>query len=327
MKSPRISVIVPVYNLENELPKCIESICAQTHKNLELILVDDGSNDNSWKVICDFAQLDKRIVSLRQANAGVTSARLAGISAATGDFLGFVDGDDVIEEDMYEKLLCNAQAFHADISHCGHQMIFPDSRTRYYHNTGKIVHQSGADAAKALLLGDYEPGLCNKLYRRCLVQKVLQANTIDPEIKNNEDLLMNFFLFEEAESTTYEDFCPYHYMVRSSSASRTKLNDHKIFDPIRVKKIIMDHCRNELLPTAQEAFLMTCTHAYCRLTGKKGYTDEKNRIRDYLRESNICTCTFPLKLILLTRMVKDTPQILEVLYPIYRKKFQKKKYW
>ena len=163
-KDIKISIVVPVYNLQEELPRCLNSILAQSYDNLEVIVVDDGSSDGSRKVICEYSKRDSRIVSLFKENGGVTNARLAGVEIATGDYIGFVDGDDEIESDMYELLINNALKYSADISHCGYQMVFP-SRVEYYYNTGRIVQQDKITGLKDLLSGSFvEPGLWNKLY-------------------------------------------------------------------------------------------------------------------------------------------------------------------
>ncbi len=108
MIEKKVSVIVPIYNAEKYLNKCLESIIGQTYKNLEIILVDDGSSDNS-PTICDaWAQIDSRIRVIHKKNGGVSSARNAGIDLAQGDYIGFVDADDWIEPNMYEVLINNA---------------------------------------------------------------------------------------------------------------------------------------------------------------------------------------------------------------------------
>ena len=105
MAKPNISIIVPVYNIEEYLPRCIESILNQTYNNLELILVDDGSKDKSGEICDAYAKKDNRVVVLHKENGGSSSARNAGIAIAKGEYLGFVDSDDYIEPDMYEKMV------------------------------------------------------------------------------------------------------------------------------------------------------------------------------------------------------------------------------
>ena len=119
MDNPKISVIVPVYKVEKYLDRCVESIVNQTYKNLEIILVDDGSPDDC-PAICDaWANKDERIKVMHKENGGASSARNAGLDASSGDYVGFIDGDDIIDNDMYEMLLNNLVFTGADISRCG----------------------------------------------------------------------------------------------------------------------------------------------------------------------------------------------------------------
>lgn len=248
MNENKISVIVPVYNIENYIEKTVESIRNQTYKNLEIILVDDGSSDNSGRILDEIAAKDSRIQVIHQENGGVTSARIAGIKIATGDWIGFVDGDDFIEPDMYQRLLENALKYSAQISHCGYQMVFP-SRVDYYYNTGRLVQQDKLTGLYDLLDGSFiEPGLCNKLFHKTLFHSLLHEGLIDLSIKNNEDLLMNYYLFKAASASVFEDICPYHYILRKGSAATSKVNEHKLYDPIKVQKLILDDVReNEIL--------------------------------------------------------------------------------
>ena len=100
----RISVVVPVYNVEKYLEKCVNSIVNQTYKNLEIILVDDGATDNSGKLCDELAKIDNRIKVYHKENGGLSDARNYGVERATGDYIGFVDSDDYIDAEMYEKL-------------------------------------------------------------------------------------------------------------------------------------------------------------------------------------------------------------------------------
>lgn len=114
-----ISVIVPVYNAEEHLRECLESIIQQTYENLEIIVVNDGSSDQSEKIITEIQQTDLRIRLISQENAGVSAARNAGLKAAHGAYIGFVDADDWIHPDMYRQLCQNLCQYNADISEIG----------------------------------------------------------------------------------------------------------------------------------------------------------------------------------------------------------------
>ncbi len=240
-----ISVIVPVYNIERYISKCINSIIAQTYNNLEIIIVDDGSTDNTGKIADDFSALDSRIKVIHKCNGGVTSARLKGISSATGDWIGFVDGDDYIEPEMYEHLLKNALDFNADISHCGYRMVFLSGKIDYYYNTKKIIQQNNITGLIDLLEGRFiEPGLVTKLYRSALFNTLLEHKLMDLSIKNTEDLLMNYYLFKNSNKSVFEDITPYHYLLRPNSAATSTINENKLNDPIKVIKIIRDDCKD-----------------------------------------------------------------------------------
>lgn len=175
-----ISVIVPAYNIERYIGRCLDSICQQTHKELEIIVVNDGSTDATGDIIENYAKLDSRIIVIYKENGGVSLARLEGIKRAKGEYIGFVDGDDEIKSDMYERLLNNALKYDAQISHCGYQMHFADGRIHYFHNTGRLVKQDKITALKELLSGlKIEPGLCNKLFHKTLLHSLLYDNIFD----------------------------------------------------------------------------------------------------------------------------------------------------
>lgn len=246
MTKPLISIIIPAYNIEAYLARTLDSVLAQTYENIEVIVVNDGSKDGTAAVMDRYAAMDSRIRAIHKENGGVTSARLRGVAEARGQWIGFVDGDDLIEPQMYERLLENALKYGADISHCGYQMVFP-SRTDYYHNTGKLLQQEHTAALLDLLDGSLvEPGIWNKLYSRALFRDF--ADHMDFSIKINEDLLMNYWLFKFSRKSVFEDFCPYHYLVRTGSAANSRLNAHLLRDPIRVTKAILDDADEGLRP-------------------------------------------------------------------------------
>ena len=234
-----ISVIVPAYNVEPYIARCLDSILNQTHRNLEVLVIDDGSTDHTSLIIDEYAKKDSRIKVTHKKNGGVSSARIEGIQQANGDYVGFVDSDDYIESDMYEFLLSNAIMYNADISHCGYQRVFPKKRIDYYYNTGKVVLQDNMKGLHDLLTGEFiEPGLCNKLFNKKLIKDFEKSELWDSEIKINEDLLANYILFKKSKKSIYEDKCPYYYMMREGSASTSKINEYKLRDPFNVMKKI-----------------------------------------------------------------------------------------
>lgn len=328
MMDEKISVIIPTYNLQAYLPRCLESIMAQTHRNCEIIVVDDGSTDGTASLLARYAAADARIKVVLKENGGVTSARLRGIREATGDWIGFVDGDDEIEPDMYERLLRNALEHGAGISHCGFRMVFADGRGRDFHNTGRLLEHDRTTALRELLSGAMiEPGLCNKLYRAQLLRRLVREGKMEQDIRINEDLLMNFYLFSWAEKSVFEDWCPYHYMVRSGSASRAKLNDHKIYDPIRVKDIIRRAAPAELTRDAQNAYLNTCMAVYHALiTAGSGYGSHARKVRGLLREEKARFSLLGRKRSLMAKLIVTAPAVYRPVYWVYQRFLQKNAY-
>lgn len=321
MPTELISIIVPVFNLEHELSRCLDSILAQTYDHIEVLVVDDGSRDGSEAVIRRYAERDHRVKPFFQRNAGVTAARLHGVAEAAGAWIGFVDGDDEIEPDMYERLLQNALNYQADISHCGYRMCFPDGRVHFFHNTGCLITQDNKMGLKDLLAGSLvEPGLCNKLFRKTLFQGLLHDGLMDMSVKINEDLLMNYYLFREARLSVFEDWCPYHYIVRDTSASRAALNQQKIFDPIRVKDIIRCSADASLQCEAQQAYINTCINVYhSLLEAGNRYHPDLIAVRNLIKKENASFSLLGKKRRWMAKCIVYSPGIYRCIHLLYRK--------
>lgn len=213
----KVSVIVPVYRCEEFLPACIDSILGQTHQNLEVILVDDGSPDGSGAICDAYAAKDSRVRVIHQENAGVSAARNAGIDAATGDAIAFVDSDDTVEKDQYEVLVRLASEHEADIAHCGYRKVHFDGSTKDVLGTGVLLVQDALEASECLLTGKYFTGSpCTKLYRTALFGEI----RFDPSLKINEDVWLNVQIFRKARKLVFWDVPKYCYYERSQSATR-----------------------------------------------------------------------------------------------------------
>lgn len=322
MTGDKISIIVPIYNLAPWLGRCVESILAQTCENLEVILVDDGSGDDSLAIAREFARQDSRVKVIHQENAGVTAARLRGVEEATGEWIGFVDGDDELEPQMYARLLENAHSYGADISHCGYQRIDSGGNVDYHYNTGRIHcqdHLTGLrDLLEERLVG---PGLWNKLYKRELFRGLREK--MDFSIRNNEDMLMNFYLFSGAEKSVYEDVCPYHYLFRENSAARGKLNEHRIYDRIRVRQIILDACPPELERDARQALLRVLLYVYALLTveTEPRYREDLIRVREMLAEQKDHYSVLTRRNRVLAGMICAAPGLFRTAFRCYVKLF------
>lgn len=322
MAREKISVVVPAYNTGRWLPRCLDSLLNQTYENLEVIVVNDGSTDDTREILEDYARGKERVKVVHKENGGVTSARLRGVAEADGDWIGFMDGDDEIEPDMYLRLLENAQG--ADISHCGHQVLFPDGRVEYVHNSGMRKEQDHLTGLRDLLDGGMvESSLCTKLFRRELFEGLQQW--MDPAIKNNEDLLMNYYLFAQAEKAVYEDFCPYHYILRAGSASYNQFHEHSLFDPIAVRQKILEACEPAMKEDARIALMRGCLFAYGQLALNlaKQYDGFRSRVRGLLLEQREFFPLLSKRNRMLANMICTVPWSFHLAFGLYVKLFRR----
>lgn len=286
MKDYKVSVIVAAYNIQDYIVKCLESIANQTYKNLEVIIVDDGSSDNTGKLADEFAENDNRFTVIHKKNGGVSSARNRGIDAASGDFIGFVDGDDTIENDMYEILVNNAIKYDADISHCGYKVVKNNKETLFY-GTKKVIIQDRKKGLIDLFEGTLiEPSLCNKIFKNNIVGDI----RLDESIKINEDLYFNVLLFDKSKKSVFEDKSKYIYIKREGSATTSSLNDvRRVTDPLKVYEMVVDLYKNDtdILPYAKKMQLERNINIYNLLTLEKNTQLKKlkNQIRYYIKLS------------------------------------------
>ena len=323
-----ISIIIPVYNGESYLENCLESILLQTYPAIEIVVVDDGSSDRSGEIAEEYVRrYPNKIQCVHQDNSVVTTARLNGIMKSSGNWIGFADTDVELEPDMYKRLLENVKKYDADISHCGHQTIVNNGeRVHYFYNSGRVAVQDRDAALKDLLEGVFEPSLWTKLFKRDLVLKTLNAHAIDQSIKYNEDLLMNYFFFSNAEKTIFEDFCAYHYLARSDSATRRNFRIEKVLDPVKVNKTILDSVDSNLENIAWHNYMRCCLNAYISLWNRPGYENQAKSIKCILRENWGKRIHLSRnERVKMTGMVL-TPGIFKKVYSVYEKRFRKKIY-
>ena len=209
-----VSVIIPVYNAEKYLEKNIESAVSQSYGNLELLYVDDGSTDSSAQILQDWAKKDPRVRVIRQENQGVSAARNAGLQAATGDYITFLDADDYLEPD-YVQLLREQMAEDVDIACCGYTLHRPDMEIPIHHS-GEIFCWDTQDALVQLLEGSrLDPGVCSKLYRA----EILKGLEFCPGLRYTEDYLLNLQAFSRCRKVAVVEQPCYHYILHPNSAT------------------------------------------------------------------------------------------------------------
>ena len=216
MDKPLISVIVPVYNVERYLSRCIDSILTQTYENLEIILVDDGSTDSSGQICEDYADKDPRIKTIHKPNEGLADARNKGIEAATGAYCSFVDSDDYVAEDCIEDLYDMANANGAQIAVCGYQKVYEDisDGTPGENNTEKTIKvYNSIDALSALL---YQRGIISAAWGRLFKREVFGTVRF-PKGRQHEDVAVMYKLFDQAGVIAVGSEKKYYYLQRSGS--------------------------------------------------------------------------------------------------------------
>lgn len=213
MREPLISVIVPVYKVEKYLNRCVESIVGQTYSNLEIILVDDGSPDHC-PAICDaWTEKDRRIKVIHKKNGGLSDARNAGMEVSNGELIGFVDSDDWIVQDMYQRLYDAMKTDNSDVAACGVEMVWEDgTSSRMLTRSGSCV-LNREEAMQALIEESWlKQPVWYKLYKADLIRSILF-----PVGKYHEDAFWSYQVVGAAERVSVIDYAGYYYWQRSGS--------------------------------------------------------------------------------------------------------------
>ncbi len=237
-----ISVIVPVYNAGKYLVKCLDSIVEQSYTDLEILLVDDGSSDNSGK-ICDlYAHKDGRVKVFHQENRGLSAARNRGLSRANGDYITFVDSDDYIELDTYEEVYKSIVSYDPDIVFFREKSVNLKGETIYINGdtpTGK-VHIGNRKDALDLVIPRLINGVCDKVFRK----ELLCGLSFQEGFMYGEDYWFNLHALRNVERMVYIDQIKYSYVSNNDSVTHKKFNRNS-FDQIyfkdRIKEFISDN--------------------------------------------------------------------------------------
>lgn len=296
MIEPFVSIIVPVYKVpEQYLRKCIESAMTQTLKNIEILLVDDGSPDQCGKICDEYAEKDKRIQVLHKKNGGLSSTRNYGCKAAQGKWIMFVDGDDWIEPDMCQTMYSAGEEKHVQLVMCGIMKEYSKSATEYkfYLEDGKVYKDQECKWLQQQLL--VYNGNIAVAYSKLIDRKLLLENQIfhdEVHRQGAEGLEFNLRLFEKLESAIFINKPFYHYIYNenSISASHNEANHEfviKCFEKIKAfidisdnKEILEYWFDNRLL----YVIIITATSGYSNPTNTEPYADKKRKYAAYLEK-------------------------------------------
>lgn len=210
-----VSIVVPIYNAENYIERCINSIINQNYKNIEIILVNDGSTDNSLKICETFALNDKRIIIISQKNMGVSTARNAGINVAKGDYISFVDSDDTIENNYIQELVDNSNSGKADVVICGYNDIYTNNK-KIENKLSDDIKLNGKISDDYAILKKYLKYPFLKIYK----MNLLKENNINFPIHftDAEDQVFNFKIFSLAKNYNFVNESLYNYCHANSNS-------------------------------------------------------------------------------------------------------------
>lgn len=208
----KISIIVPIYNMEQYLERCLLSLIHQDYQNLEIILINDGSTDNSINICNKYKKIDNRIIVINKAHSGLSDTRNIGIKKATGDYIGFVDSDDYIDKDMFKNLIEGAEKYKCEISMCDLVETYnPNEKAK--RNPLNYIKMNKKQALEQLL---YDKNIGNYVIDK-LFSKTLFDNISFPIGKLYEDISTTYKLFIKANNIIYIPTTMYYYYQRSDS--------------------------------------------------------------------------------------------------------------
>ena len=288
MVNPKISVVVPVYNVEKYFDNCVESLVNQTYSDLEIILVDDGSSDGCPQMCDEWAGKDTRIKVIHKTNGGLSDARNAGMKIATGKYIGFIDSDDYIALDFFDTLLLVMEKENSDIVECSVGKFYEDGRFEEYSDDLAVTTFETESALSGLISENpFHQHVWNKLYKTQLVKDIPYAVG-----KLNEDEFWTYQVFGRAKKVSKINKTMYYYFQRSSSIMGESYNIRRI-DALEGKSNRQKYIEKNYSNLAVQAkidFYGSCMFAYqCVLKYLSGKEKREaiTRIKRYKQECNL----------------------------------------
>lgn len=290
----KLSVIIPIYNVEEYLEQCIESTLNQKYSPLELILIDDGSTDGSGSICDQYAKKNQQVKVLHQMNQGHTIARQNGFRESDGDYIIFIDSDDWIEEQMFTLMMNRAVNEDADIVQCGFKPVkngvSMDAISPYevgLYNKKRlqeIIYPTMIYNESEKCFG-VAPNMWNKIFRRALVEKYIYK--IDPRIRSGEDGLLTYACFLEAEKIYNLKECLYCYRSREVSMCRI-LDDKRLDENHLLFQYYQDwFMPEEILQNSIKHYVVNQTLQAVKALNKKKSLRQIKKEHPYLRSNSL----------------------------------------
>ncbi len=286
MKQDLISVIVPVYNTEKYLRKCIKSILNQSYQNLELILVNDGSTDNSGNICDEFHLGDGRIKVVHKKNAGLSDARNTGLDMAMGDYVCFVDSDDYIHPEMLERLFLYGTKYKADIAMCDYYTVRGDQFPEPFYETVTVRELDSIQALQRLFGPSMAQAVVawNKLYRKDMLSDIRF-----PVGKIHEDAFTTYQLYYKADKIIHTNEKLYYYVKRDDSITGSgfsKKNLDALDMHLERTEYFRKHGLTDLYKLSAHRYMVRMIKAYWKSVSSHEIDDEtvKNLLLRFRKE-------------------------------------------
>lgn len=274
----KVSIIVPMYNSEKYISRCLESLVNQTYENIEIILIDDGSIDKTYTICEKWVDKDNRIKLFKHENHGVSYTRNKGIKYSKGKYLSFIDADDIIDDDFIEYLLVLMENYKSDLSVIGLKHFnYEDKIEKNVHNSIKVYKDKNMISG---LFNDFGGYMANKLYKKEII--VNNQLSIDENILLSEDLLFNVSYVNYCSNIVYDSISKYYYRQHNQSAFNN-LNNKRWFDVLNVFEILIEKFKNneELLNEINYHYLLILYESKYRIK-KLNDKNMENRIHKSL---------------------------------------------
>ncbi|MDD3429795.1 MAG: glycosyltransferase [Oscillospiraceae bacterium] len=282
MTQPVVSVIVPVYNVKDYLPRCVASILGQTYSDLEIILVDDGSTDGSGRLCDHYAEQDSRIQVIHKENGGLSDARNAGLDIATGEYITLIDSDDYVAPYYTEVLLSLALSNKAQIAVGTWQEIYTEETQALQVEEQKVQVVSNLQALETMLYQKvFDTSAWVKLYKRSLFEKVRY-----PKGMLFEDLFTTYKLLWQCDTVAYTSQKLYGYYQRSNSIMNvafTPRRMHQVEAAEQILSFVKENCPS-LVPAAQARYVSSLCQTYLLIPADK-YKDEQTELWTKLKNN------------------------------------------
>lgn len=225
-----ISVIVAAYNIEQYLPRCLDSLLAQTYRPLEIIVVDDGSVDSTGEICDKYGRENDSIKVIHRKNGGLSAARNSGLEAALGDFIGFVDGDDWVDPRMYEEMLSSCIQADAQLAACSYQEVGQGAKE--LKTTGKQMELSMEEAMELFVNGEDGHRIYNSVWSKLFAREIIKDLRF-VEGKSSEDIIYTTWAIAKTAKCVWLDTSFYYYRIdRSGSIMNVKLEERRFQDEI-----------------------------------------------------------------------------------------------